>query len=327
MARIEHRQARRGAVRVEGWRRLPAVGWVFVVLAVVVAGIELWPAADAWWLGVTEWWREVPNLLPEAARTGAMLLLPAAVAWGSPRRYRANGWLWKGAVIISVVQLLRYPVDFVRDAVLQGLADGGADISEPLVLLVNLGVGLSLAIVSVLGVWALSEGVKDGGGRSRLAVAVAALVALTMGILYVIPSVMAGIVMSSELLTGLLSIAVNVLYLFVQGLLAGRVVAGLARGVAPRQAWAVGALGGVVLFVVPVLSLGVALFNYFLVAPGEGIIAIPFFNVLPFFGWPAVAIALSMGMARFTAPAPSLVGTGFVMRGKARISLTTAAEG
>ncbi|HEX5828982.1 MAG TPA: hypothetical protein VFY23_15765 [Candidatus Limnocylindrales bacterium] len=300
------------------------MGWVFVLLAVGVAAIELWPVADAWWLGVSEWWQEVPNLLPEAARTGAMLLLPAAVAWGSPRRYRANAWLWKGALIIAIVQLLRYPVDFVRDAVIQGLTDGGAGFDDPLVLLSNLGVGLGLAVVSVLGVWALSEGVKDGGGRSRVAIVVAALVALVMGILYIVPSAMAGLEMSTELVTGLLSVAVNVLYLFAQGLLAGRAVAGVARRVAPRRAWAVGALGGVVLFAVPVVSLSVALANYFLIQPGAGIISIPFFNVLPFFGWPAVAIGLAAGMARLQAPAPSLVGTGFVMKGKPRATVPAA---
>ena len=54
-------------------------------LGVVVAAIELWPIVTAWSLGVTEWWAELPQRLPVAARSGAMLLLPAAVAWGDAR--------------------------------------------------------------------------------------------------------------------------------------------------------------------------------------------------------------------------------------------------
>ena len=186
----------------------------------------------------------------------------------------------------------------------------------------NLGVGFGLATLAILGVWALGEGVKDAGGRSRVAIVVAAVAAIALGIILVVPSLMAGAVLS--LVPDGLSVAVNSLYVFANALLAGRAIAGAARGTRPLIAWRAGAVGASVVFLVPVVSLAILLANSYLVSP-DSPISTPLLGVATYFGWPLVAVALGMGMGRFAVPAPSLVGSGFVMRGRARHTPARAA--
>ena len=320
MGRIEHRRRRGPAARGTGLRRLPVVGVVFVALAALVAVLELWPIVTELSLGTTTWPGEIPQLLPGAARAAAMVLLPAAVAWGSPTRYRVNGWLWKGALIVAVIQVLRYPLDAARDAILGALVEGGAELNDPVPMLVNVGVGLGLAALSILGVWALGEGLKDAGGRSRVAVVVAGVLAVSLGLLLLVPAFMAGTVtLTLALVPDLLSVLLNVLYVFANALLAGRAIAGALRGVRPALAWRVGAIGGAVVFLVPVLSLALLLLNSYVLTDGTPL-SFSFLGVMTCLGWPLVALALAMGMGRIAAPTPSLVGSGFVMRGRAHFA-------
>ena len=300
------------------------VGRVFLALAAVVAVIELWPIANAIWIGATDWPGDVPQLLPQAARAAAMVVLPAAVAWASPKRYRANGWLWNGAVLVSVIQLLRYPVDFGRDALINAFLEGGGDLGDPVPTVLNLGVGLALAFLAILGVWALSEGLKDAGGRSTSAVVVAAAAAVVLGLLLVVPAFMAGLTLDLNLVPDLLSVAVNSLYVFANALLAGRAIAGVLRVLRPALAWRAGAVGGSVVFLVPVLSLGALLVSSYLL-PADAPLSVPFLGVATYFGWPLVAIAIALGMGRLERRAPSLVGSGFVMRGRPRHTPAPAA--
>ena len=197
-----------------------------LALGVVVAAIELWPIVTAWSLGATEWWSELPQRLPIAARSGAMVMLPAAVAWGTPDRARRNRWLWTGALIVAATQLLRYPVNVAATWLYTTLIEGGTDPSDPLVTVISLGIALVLAVGTVLGIWALGEGLKDSGGRSEVAVVVALVVMIAFALLLGIPSVMAGLQLDLEVVASLVSLVVNLLFLFVEGLLAGRAVAG-----------------------------------------------------------------------------------------------------
>jgi hypothetical protein len=318
MGRIEHRRPRpgHGDTRV-GPRRLPPVGFAFLGLAAVAAVIELWPIVNAIWIGATTWPGEVPRLLPQVARAAGMVVLPAAVAWASPTRYRTNGWLWKGALIVAIVQLLRYAVDFARDAVLNWLIEGGASIDDPAPMLINIGIGLALASLAVLGVWALGEGIKDAGGQSRVAVAVSVVASIALGLLLVVPAFMGGVTLGIELIPDLLSVAINMLFVLANGLLAGRAIAGVIRGLRPVGAWRGGAIGATVVFLVPVLSLGVLLVNSYLLDSADGI-AIPFLGVASWFGWPLVALSLAAGMGRLPAAVPGAAGSGFVMRGRPR---------
>ena len=285
----------------------------------------MWPIVTAWWIGATEWWIDIPQALPIAARSAAMLLLPAAVAWATPDRARRNTWLWQGALIVAVVQLLRYPANFASRWLFTAVVDGGGDPSDPLVASVGLGLALVLAAGSVLGVWALGEGLKDAGGRSGVATVVALVVALSFGLLLGIPSLMAGVRLDFELATSLLSLVVNVLFLFVEGLLAGRAIAGALNGARPAGAWRAGSIGAVVLWVLPILSLVTLLVNSFLVVDDP--VAIPYLGVATYFGWPLFAVALATGMGRLPARLPEALGSGFQVRGTARFAPAAVSPG
>ena len=75
---------------------------------------------------------------------------------------------------------------------------------------------------------------------------------------------MAGLRVDMELVASLVSLVVNLLLLFVEGLLAGRAVAGALNGARPAGAWRAGAVGAVVLWVLPILSLVTLLVSSFL---------------------------------------------------------------
>ena len=218
---------------------------------------------------------------------------------------------------MAIVQLVRYPASAFSGWLFEAVVEAGGDPGEPMIVALSLGIGLALAAASVLGIWALAEGLQDAGGRSVGAAVVAFLVAAAFGMLLLVPSLMAGVTLDLELMGSLLSIALNVLFLFVQGLLAGRAVAGALAGIAPRQAWIAGAAAGIVLFVLPALTLVTLLVNSFLFTGTEPL-AIQFLAVVTYFGWPLLTIAIAAGMGRLAAPAPDPLGTGFVVRGKAR---------
>lgn len=289
-----------------------------LALGVVVAAIELWPIVTAWFIGATEWWSGVPDRLPLAARSGAMVMLPAAVAWGTPDRERRNRWLWTGALIVAGTQLLRYPVSVASRWLFTTLIDGGADFSDPLLTLLSLGIGLLLAAGSVLGIWALGEGLKDAGGRSEVAVVVALLVSIVFGLLLGIPSLMGGLRVDMELVASLVSLVVNLLLLFVAGLLAGRAVAGALNGARPAGAWRAGAIGAVALWVVPILSLVALLLSSFLLV--ENGLAISYLGVVSYVGWPLFAVSVALGMGRLPVRSPNGMGASLVVRGRARFT-------
>jgi hypothetical protein len=315
MASIEHRLRRAGPSRPTGVRRLPATGRLFLVLAAVVAAAELWPIANAYMLGVTEWWSDAPFLLPTAARVGAIVAMPAAVAWAAPSRTRSNPWLWKGALIVAIVQLLRYPAEWLQPILLQ--VDGEADFASGPGYYAVVVISLALASLSVLGVWALSEGARDAGARVPAPVLVGVgLLSIAIGGVFVPSLLSAGEQDLTVTLLNLVSVVVNLLFLFIDGVLFVRLIAGVRARLRPPLAWRAGALGSGVLLVLPLLSLG-SLF----VGQLTGVnVVIPFLNVATYFGWPLLAIAVSMGMARRALPAPSLVGTGFVMHGVPRFA-------
>jgi hypothetical protein len=299
-------------------RGLPPLALLSLGLGVVVAAIELWPIVSAWFIGATEWWSGVPERLPLAARSAAMVMLPAAVAWGTPDRDRRNRWLWTGAMIVAATQLLRYPVSVAWTWLFTTLFEGGTDLSDPLITLLSLGIALLLAAGSVLGTWALAEGLKDGGGRSDVAVVVALVVAIVFGLLLGIPSLMAGLRVDTELLASVVSLIVNLLLLFVAGLLAGRAVAGAINGATPAGAWRAGAVGAVLLWVLPILSLVTLLVGSFLLVDTP--LALPYLGATSSFGWPLFAVAVALGMGRLPVRSANAVGTSYLVRGTVRFT-------
>jgi hypothetical protein len=311
MARIVHRHRLPSLAPAPGLRRLPVAGRVFLALAAVVAAVEVWPAVNAVWLGVTDILSEFAQVLPAVFRNAAVVALPAAVLWARPRAPRVNPWLWKGAVIVAVVQLARYPVGLVQDALIETaqVSDAGAASPEYAVASV---LGLLLAFVATLGIWALSEGLKDAGARlhavvvAGLAVTVVAVVIITFG-----PSVVAAIEQGGDPLlpVNLVSVLANGLYLFALALLAGRSTAGALRRLEPRIAWVLGAIASVSLAAVPVVSLGLTLANSIAQTPApEGVLTALRLSI--FIGWPLLAAAIGMGMGAM----PVRNGAGFRAR-------------
>lgn len=320
MARIEHRTVRetRGTAarpRSRDWlRRLPPVGRVFLVLAGVVLLVTLGPVVTAFSQGVTEWWSVGGQLLPTAARNAALVVLPAAVAWARPGRPSANRWLWKGALIVAGVQLARYPMGYVQGQLLQAATEA----TDPLLpYLANVAISVALALLSVLGLWALSEGLKDAGARSRLVPVVALVAAAVVTVAFFVPSLLSNPPADVQLLIEVISILINGLFLFVEALLAGRAITGASRRLRPAPAWLAGAIGAIVMLVVPLISILRLLVSQ-LLAPGEPAFQVPFLDVATYFGGPLVALAVAMGMGQLAARAPDPGGAGFVMRGAAR---------
>lgn len=309
MARIVHRHRLPSLAPAPGLRRLPVAGRVFLGLAALVAAVELWPAAYAVWMGVTDVVGELAPVLPNAFRNAAVVALPAAVLWARPRAPRVNPWLWKGAVIVAVVQLARYPVGMVQDALIAAaqVSESGAASPEFAVASV---IGLLLAFVSTLGFWALSEGLKDAGARlhavvvAGLAVAVVAVVIIAFG-----PSVMAAIEQGGDplLAVNLVSVLANGLYLFALALVGARSVAGALRRLEPRIAWVLGAIAAVSLAAVPVVSLALTLANSIAQTPApEGVLTALRLSV--FIGWPLLAAAIGMGMGMGAMPVRTRAG-------------------
>ncbi len=271
-------------------RQLPGIGRVFIVLAAVVLVAELWPIVNAWTIGADEWWSEFPNRLPGAARAAAVVALPAAVAWARPTDPGSNAWLWKGAVIVAAVQALRYPAGLVQGELLA--MDGDMPYLAGLVL------SMLLALLTVLGVWALSEGLKDAGGRATRSVLIlVAVLVLALMILVLGPSFLSGVVVDLSLLVGVVSIVSNGLFLLAQGVLAARAVTGALGGAEPRQAWRIGALAAVVLLLIPVISLLAVVVAQLGQGTDLGLLARGL-SIATFFGWPLFAFAVSAGMGR-----------------------------
>ena len=320
VARIEHRRpAGTHGPPSPSLGTLPVVAIAFLVLGALTAVIELWSVAVAWWQGVTEWWSAAPSLVSQAARSAAMVALPAAVAWGSPGRHRANAWLWRGSVLVAVVQLLRYPAALAGSWAFEALAGVGDDGFEVQFLLTSLALSLPLAVGSILGTWSLSEGLKDASGGSGGGVgAVAAVVTLAFGILVVVPPLMAGMVPDLNGAINLLSLGLTCLFVFVETLLAGRAVAGALGGARPRRPWAAGAIGAVVVFVLPLVTYATLLVNQ-LGTPGEPPLVVPFLGAASLLGWPLFGVALAAGMGRVSASTTRGRSAGFVLRGTPRV--------
>jgi len=100
-----------------------------------------------------------------------------------------------------------------------------------------------------------------------------------------------------SLVAGLVSVAVNMLAVFVGTLLAARAASGAIDAVSPARAWRLGAVSAVVLAVLPILSYGLSLVALSLLGDDIAVLG-PLFGAGTFFGWPLFAVALAMGMGR-----------------------------
>lgn len=316
MGRIVHRRRLPSARTPSGIRRLPIVGRAFLLIAVVVAAGELWPAINAAMLGVTDLVGQFADVLPTTLRNAAIVAMPAAVLWARPRVRRTNPWLWKGVLIVATIQLARYPAEFVQTRLLE--TQGTAGVDDQLLFLTVNGISLILAFLSALGVWAVTEGLKDAGARlsnavvAVLAVGVAAVVIVVFGG-PAYEEIRAG--MSLQLAMALVSVLANAVFLFALALLAARGSVGAIRRLEPPAGWRVGALAAIALVASPLLSLAGTLAQQ--LSPGALDFAIfqTVMRVLAIVGWPLFAVALSMGMGAWPVRRPGAARRTYVRTG------------
>jgi hypothetical protein len=155
-------------------------------------------------------------------------------------------------------------------------------------------------------------------------VPVALVVTLVFGILLVIPTVMSGLALDLDGVLLVVSLGFNSAFVFAEGLLVGRAVAGAIGGSRPRHAWVAGAFGAAVIWIGPLVS-WVLLLGNSLLTPGTEPFAIPFYSLTPLFAWPLVALAIAAGMGRMWAAATTRAGRTFVVQGTPRVDGLEAA--
>ncbi len=225
-------------------QRLGPVGWVFTVLAVTWAVVELRP--------ITEYtaFRSISDVSLLVVRTlgdMALLALPAGLLLGFPGVRRRNPWLFRGLVIIALVQLAQPALRALQGWVFEQVDPSAAGFN-PLYAAMTM-VSLAIAVASLAGVWALSDGLSDAGARPRRAaivLIVAAAVALEL--VFFVPVVATnGLQVFWNGILDVVSLAVSVASYAVWVVVGARLVAGSAAGLVPRRAWALGALAGALL--------------------------------------------------------------------------------
>ena len=250
MTRVAHRRfltpAEAKARRPLGpAQRLGPVGWVFTVLAVTWAVVELRP--------LTEYtaFRSVSDVALLVVRTlgdVALLALPAGLLLGFPGARRRNPWLFRGLVIISLVQLAQPALRAFQGWVFEQEGPSPYARFDPLYAAMVL-VSLVIAVLALAGAWALSNGLFDAGARPRrtvIVLIVAAVVALEL--VFLAPVVATnGLAVFRTGILDVVSLAVSVASYAVWVVVGARLVVGSAAGLVPRRAWALGALAGALL--------------------------------------------------------------------------------
>ena len=117
MAHVAHRRllttaearARRPLSAVQ---RLGPVGWVFTVLAVAWAVVELRPITE---FSAFDSLDQDALLVVRTLGDAALLALPAGLLLGFPGARRRNPWLFRGAVLLALVQLTQPAMRALQD--------------------------------------------------------------------------------------------------------------------------------------------------------------------------------------------------------------------
>jgi hypothetical protein len=201
----------------------------------------------------------------------ALVALPAALEWGVPGARRRVPRLWRGAVLLALAAALRVGLGWVQDELGRRGEDLGMSLLEDPAYSVFALAGLALVALRLAGWWGIARGLADAGARvSPVGVAAAlvvgalpALVSLAQAIAWAVSSPMRDSVGASSMATigpiqvvgVLVAAAVDAFTV----LAAARLVAGARSGLAPRVAWVLGALAGVLLIAEQVVYLATTL--------------------------------------------------------------------
>ena len=246
-------------------------------------------------------WEEVPYTVMNPLRSAAVLLLPAALEFGVPGARRAVPWLMRGAVLLALEELLRPLVRAGQSALIdRQMFDWGAETpyADPAWIALVLA-SFAVSIVGIAGVWALSDGLADAGGRPRrgllvlLVAAGTALALVTYAPLQVFDTLQGmdasiAVALVSSLVGSVLSVVDNALWLVV----GARLIAGVAARRRPRTAWVIGALAGATLIAVRIAS--PLLFGW--IQPDRTVGYVFLFSGTA--SWVLLAIALAAGLGR-----------------------------
>ena len=285
-------------------QRLGPVGWTFAVLAVAWAVVELWPLTQ---FSAFDSLGQDALLVVRTLGDVALVALPAGLLLGFPGARRRNRWLFRGLVLLALVQLAQPAMRALQAWVLEQVDLSVAGFNPLWTAMVL--VWLAIAVISLAGVWALSDGLFDAGARPRRAVLVViagAAVALELAVLV---QVVAddGLGVFRDGLLSIASFAISIAVYAAWFVVGARLVAGFAAGLVPRRAWALGALAGGLLIIdslVPTLQLSAGPLGAMSLSLG------PVLVVTSSAVWVLLFLALALGLGRGTNRGPGS-GAGF----------------
>ena len=229
-------------------QRMGTVGWTFAALAAVWAVVELWPLTQ---FSAFDSLDQDALLVVRTLGDAALLALPAGLLLGFPGARRRNRWLYRGLVLLALVQLARPAQRALQSWVLEregpGMFEGVFSPLYEATVLVSLAIG----VASLAGVWALSDGLFDAGARPRrpvLVVLAGAVVGLELALLVQLVA-NNGLEVFMNGLSTIASLAISIAVDAAWFVVAARLVAGFTAGLMPRRAWALGAVAGGLLIV------------------------------------------------------------------------------
>jgi hypothetical protein len=244
------------------------VGWLWLLVAVGWFLLQVRPIMA---MGdVRTWaWDQVLWLVWRALAETAIVGLPAALEWGVPGARRRVPWLMRGAVLLALAAVLDEALVIAQSLVLETLiedptfgelGEAFSELDSPGYLALQL-LRLGTAVVTIGGVWSLSDGLSDAGAsvdRRILAVTVVAGLLLATWYLpgYVAAEGGAVIDLFGAPSFGLFVVgaALGAVQSALWLVVAVRLVAGWRRALRPGRAWFVGALSGVLLVASDVLT-------------------------------------------------------------------------
>jgi hypothetical protein len=305
MATIVHRRyTSRAAATVSADPRAPDprlnnltwVGWASVVFAVATLIVELLPLSTVGALSDANRISAIVLVLRSVAASAA-IALPAALELGLKDARGRVPWLYRGAVLLALAQVLLFALGEVSDRVVTDV--DRADPSSPVLLAFSVG-SLAAAILQVAGAWSVADGLADLGARPRRAfvlglpvIAAAATLGGYLGI--VIPYLEAAIGAGNVQVTivPLLRLAVGILLSAVIVALGVRLVDGGSRGLRPRRAWLTGWIAGAGL-------IGSVFATALLIEPLQSVfLPLAILSLLlEMLGWVLLVSALAAGLGR-----------------------------
>jgi hypothetical protein len=295
MARVIHRRvltktAAKARRPRKAAQRLGPTGWFFSVVAVLWAVVELWPITQ---FGAFDSLSSDAQLVVRTLGDVAVVALPAGLLLGFPNARRGNPWLFRGVVLLALVQLVQPVLRALWGWVFEQVDLSAAGFS-PLFAAETM-LSLAVAVVSLAAVWSLSDGLFDAGARPHRIVLVAVIgVAVALEIVIVVPIVVAnGLEVFPNGALDMVSIVIGSAVAAAWYVVVMRLVVGFVVGLVPRRAWALGAGAGV-LFIVETLAATVLLWTP--QASGSSMDIRPLLLAASSAVWVLLFLALALGL-------------------------------